>query len=328
MKFQFIVILIGLGILMLLCIIDTFRDKRQLSVDVRSLLMAALIPMVGNILVAVSHNYLVCNAGYLMYFSGIDIVFYFLLRYSMSYCSYKFDGTLLKKITMAITILDVIHILLNNYTGNVFEMERAHIRDYGTYYVQKIRLGECIHFFLNYLFFAIVIIAFIKKIKSVSRAYRERFYVILMSLAIVSAWETFCILSKDPVDGSMIGYGLCGIMIYFFSLRYVPFFVKGILLSRITNDMDEALFFFDTDNECIYVNQSATEMFGVNLEDKDENIRFLRDLIGVENVDYSKNFDIKKCRETDTGSQYLDIRYYVNYDVKKKVVGSFFVIRD
>ena len=328
MKIQFIGILFGLSLLMLLCIVGAFKDKRKLAVDVRGLLLAAVIPMAGNILVAVSKQIWLCNIGYLMYFFGVDIVFYFLVRYSMSYCSYEFDGTALKKILITVTALDVVSILLNNFTGHVFEIAKVRLLDYDTYYMQIPHIGEYIHFTLNYIFFAIVIATFVRKIRSISRAYRERFYVIIGSLVIICIWETFCILSKDPIDGSMIGYGVCGLLVYFFSLRYVPFFVKGILLSRITNDMDEALFFFDTDDECIYVNQSATEMFGVDLEDKEKNFKFLRDLAGGDDADFSKNFEVKKCRETEEGKRYLSIRYFINYDSNKKAVGSFYAIRD
>ena len=102
MKIQFIGILFGLSLLMLLCIVGAFKDKRKLAVDVRGLLLAAVIPMAGNILVAVSKQIWLCNIGYLMYFFGVDLVFYFLVRYSMSYCSYEFDGTALKKILITV----------------------------------------------------------------------------------------------------------------------------------------------------------------------------------------------------------------------------------
>lgn len=328
MKIQFIGILFGLTLLLILCIIGAFRDKRPLAVDVRKLLLSAVIPMAGNIIVAVSHEAWFCNIGYLMYFFGVDFVFYFLLRYSMNYCSYPFDGTVLKKVTLTLTVLDIISILLNDFTGHVFEIEKVILGDYDTYFIQIPHIGEYIHFTFNYCIFVIVLIAFIKKIRSISKAYRERFYVIIVSLSFTCVWETFCIISKDAIDGSMIGYGVCGLLIYFFSLKYVPFFVKGILLGRITNDMDEALFFFDSDGECIYVNQRATEMFGVNLEDKESDIRFLRELSGGDEVDFTKSFEIKKCRETESGPQYLSVRYFANYDNTKKMVGSFFVIRD
>ena len=55
-------------------------------------------------------------------------------------------------------------------------------------------------------------------------------------------WQTFYIFSRTPVDTSMIGFAVFGLLVFFFALYYRPLRLLDRMLANIASELKEALF--------------------------------------------------------------------------------------
>lgn len=103
-------------------------------------------------------------------------------------------------------------------------------------------IGQTVHRIVVYAVFICVLLIFIIGSVKTARLYRERFTVILTTMIAIGIWQTFYIFSRTPVDRSMIGYGVFGILVFYFALYYRPMRLLDRMLSNIVSDMGCRLF--------------------------------------------------------------------------------------
>ena len=71
----------------------------------------------------------------------------------------------------------------------------------------------------------------------------ERYFVILVTLVLTGGWQSYYIFSRTPVEKSMAGYGIFGLLIFYFALYYRPLSLLDRLLANMASDMPDAIFF-------------------------------------------------------------------------------------
>lgn len=157
--------------------------------------------------------------------------------------------------------------------------------------------------------------------------YREKYAIILLSMVLVGLWQTFYLFLKTTLDRSMIGYGFFGLLVYFFSLHYRPLRLLDRMLSNIASEMPEAMFVYDPTGKCVWINEHAVRLTGVEASELENVNPTLTRMFG--NLEYS-NDDVTFCRELGEGG---DRRYYtvikrVVYDEKNRISGTVIRIRD
>jgi len=189
-------------------------------------------------------------------------------------------------------------------------------------------LGQTFHRIVDYGILAVVIIIFIYKIIRSPRIYSEKYTVIFITLIVAAAWQTLYIFSRAPIDRSMIGFGAFGVAISYFSLHYRPMRLLDRMLAGIASQMDEAMFFFDASDKCIWANARALEFSELGESELEKVPLFLE----------WKFEDIKIFREEDwscpyelgsgTEKRYLNLEKSTVKDEKGKVTGSLLSVRD
>ena len=125
----------------------------------------------------------------------------------------------------------------------------------------------------------------------------------------------------------MIGFGICGLLIYYFSIRYRPTRLIDRMLATIASELPESLFFFDTNHHCVWANKPAMALVGVEENDYYQASEGLNRLFG--------SFDEEEGNWTTrrTAGSGKDVKSYV---IEKRIVsdsdglviGSFLSIRD
>ncbi len=124
-----------------------------------------------------------------------------------------------------------------------------------------------------------------------SKVYVERYFVMILSMVAVGVVETYYIVSRQPIDASMLGFGLFGLLVYYFTLQYRPMKVLDKMLASMASDMPEALFFFDKSGKCIWVNEPGRKLIGVAKDKYDDvktNLEFLFDDVDFGSSGWSK----------------------------------------
>ena len=106
---------------------------------------------------------------------------------------------------------------------------------------------------------AVLVIFFVKMLRS-PRINSERYSVILATMVLTTVWETLYIFSRTPIDRSMVGFGVFGLLVYYFSLFYRPLRLLDRMLATVASEIPDALFFFDQSGRCIWANKRGIEL--------------------------------------------------------------------
>ena len=319
------IILILLVIALAICAVLALRSQRSIGRSVALMQFALIPPVIGNLLIILSGNETVANIGCYIYFLGMDLVMFSLLRFTFDYCAISWPSRKLQILVYCVLAFDVIQFLCNPFFGQAFDTEPVMVDGY-PYYSLVPLAGQTFHRVVDYsIFFSVLIIFAVKTIRS-SRINSEKYWVILLTMVFVSLFQTFFIFSRTPVDRSMIGYGLFGLLIFYFSLRYRPLRLLDRMLAGIASELPEALFFFDAGDRCIWANPPGVSLAGIEGDNYDHVPDRLKQLFG--DIDREEEWTSQKSLGTgDTQKSYVVEKHLVTDDRGRKA-GSFLSVRD
>ena len=321
--------LVLLVVALLACVVMGRRSQRKISIDVRALLVTLIAPILGNLIITVSTDRLLSAIGSYIYFIGLDFTVMAALRFTASYCNIEYKGTILRRILWAVVIADILQFCANPFFTNAFYLEPIFV-DGSVYWALVPLLGQTIHRFVVYGIFFITVGIFGYKTFTVPRIYVERYAIIFAAMIFCGVLETFFIFSRTPIDRSMIAFGLFGLLVYFFAIRYRPVRLLDSMLADVVTDMKEAVFFFEKDGKCIYVNSLGRSILGLSKEEEDLS-SVLPALIGLVNdsdLMLQEQWTCDRVLEEKSGKRYMRLDFNTLKDHGGKRVGAYLKIRD
>ena len=318
----FIVLIFALGI----CAILASRSKRRIGKYVAWLILGMMIPILGNLIIIASSHRVFSNIGYYVYFIGMDAAVISILYFTYAYCELGKPKKIVRVLVASLLTVDLVHYILNPFIEKSFSLQISLV-DGGVYYRMIPRIGQTYHRFACYGIFIATLIIFIVVTVKASKVYVEKYMVILLSMIITGAVETYYIFSGHPIDMSMIGFGIFGLLVYFFALHYRSMKVLDRLLASMASDMPEALFFFDKSGRCIWTNEPGRKLIGIkqgHYEEVKANLKFLFDDIDFDVSEWKKRVVIG----TGDDAQYLDLTMSSAEDELGRITGSYLSVRD
>lgn len=326
MREKYAVIFLCLIFALAVCAVTSLRSRKSIGKYV-SLLQCSLIPpVIGNLILIISGDRAFSTAGCMIYFIGMDLVMFALCRHTVKYCRISVPN---RKLMAAVDILlaaDIIQLLCNPIFGHAFNVEAIEVDGFDYYRIIPL-LGQTIHRAIDYAIIAAIIVIYIVKVVRAPQIYAERYYVILATMIAATLWQTFYIFSRTPIDRSMIGFGIFGLLIYYFSLLYRPLRLLDRLLASMASEMNEALFFFDLAGRCIWVNGKGVSLLRIGADEFDRASGKLSQVFGELKWD-SDNWSCKRIAEIGGDLRYFVIeRRTVTY-AQDRPAGSFIIIRD
>lgn len=322
LSITFVVLTVALGV----CAFFAYRSKKPVGRPVAYLISALIPPIIGNLFIISAPIEYLSVVGCYIYFIGMNLVMLSLLNFFFSYCEITWHKKLILIIVGILLALDSIQLLLNIFTHHAFTMEL--IEAYGSNYYRFVpHVGQTIHRVIDYSILGAVVIGFIIKTIRSPKVYREKYFVILLAMIVFGAWQTFYIFSRTPLDVSMIGFGVFGVLVFLLALYYRPLRLLDRMLAAITSKIPDAIIFFDTTGRCIWANKRTSVMLGLEEPSADNIMSGLKEKLG----DYeSKGFG---WTETITRGSGDELKSYVVerqeiFDDHNKVVGSYLSIRE
>ena len=313
-------------IALLICFIFAKKTKKSVGNIVAFLIFSMALPVIGNLIIIISTDQLASNAGYYIYFLGMDAAVYSIWRFTKSYCEMGKTKPGLEALILALFGLDVVHYILNPFFGLSFSTESILV-DGRAYYRLIPHVGQFYHRVICYGLFLVILIIFAVKTKKATKIFAEKYGIILFSMTATASIETYYIFSRQPLDLSMFGFGLFGLLVYFFALRYRPMKLLDQMLAGYASDTSEALFFFDENGVCIWTNGPGRRLIGVtedNYKDVKTNLGFLFGDIDYDADEWLK--DVTLGSGDETIYTHLAMRSITDADGKKK--GSYLSVRD
>ncbi len=318
----FLLLIVALGV----CAALARRSRRADGKPVALLLLSLIVPVIGNLILVLTGERAVALTGYYVYFLGMDLTVFTLLRFSVTYCRFRNPAKGVIWAVRGLLVLDALQLLANFRFGHAFAIEE--IQEYGYAYYRLIAyLGQTFHRVVCYGIIAAVLVLFLVKMRLVSRVDRERYGVVFFSIILVGCWESYYIFSRTPVDRSMIGFGCFGLVVFFLTLHYRPLRLLDRLLAAIASELPEALFFFDTGDRCIWVNPAGIALAGVKEGSFEEATAWLTATYGPPEKK-GEGWSAQRILGTGEDTRCYVLEKRVLTDDGGKPMGSFLRIRD
>ena len=285
-SFIFLILAAALSV----CSLTARRSNKAIGASVALLTASLIPPVIGNLVVVASGSRLVSVIGCYIYFLGMDLVMYPLLRFTFDYCHITRFSKKLKTLVYLLLVLDAAQLLCNPLLGHAFGIESTQVDGFDYYRLIPYR-GQAFHRALDYsIFVSVLVIFFIKMIRS-PRIYSERYSII------------------------------------FFALYYRPLRLLDRMLANIASELKEALFFFDANGRCIWANAPGIAFVGVKNEDFEQVSDRLRQIFGDYEQEGS-SWTASRMLGTGDSARYYVLEKHTLTDEKGRADGSFLGIRD
>lgn len=255
-----------------------------------------------------------------------DWILYILMYYTQLYTG-LFKGVIGVKAVMAIySAFDTVALVANTWTHNVFTVERIQGDMISCNYVVDSWIYKA-HFLYTYIVMIMLLTAFAFEIVQTSRFYRIRYVVIFIALLLAFLFDLFTIGSESIYDTSMVVFAVMVVMIYYFTLRYVPNELIENTLSLVIKDMNSGIVCFDNRGRCVYCNDIIKDMYNVDnsLHFEEKYKKWISDYGDARHdaMKFENNFV-----DRDDIARTYEIVYKRIYDEKDNIICDYFMIND
>ena len=309
---------------LVICAVSALNSKKKLANYVAFLVTAMAIPVFGNLFIIASTTELLSTIGCYIYFIGMDAAVYSIMMFTFEYCELEKPKKVLTWPVRILMIIDLIQYALNPWLGFSFKVEQILVDDL-PYFRMVPLAGQTYHRIVCYGLFLVSLIFFIVKRFKTPKIYAEKYRILYIAILITGGIESYYIFSRKPMDMSMIGFAVFGYLVYYFVLFYRPLHLLDRMLSNIISDMDDALFLFDINGECVWTNKPAQLLIGGtegNYDGIKENLSFL-----FGDIDFSDGWSrMITIGEGDDESYTLLEAHSITSD--GKISGSYLAVKD
>ena len=321
---------VAFGILiiaLLVCMVIAKKSRKPIGNALSFLLAGLAIPVLGNLILILSTQRTISTVGYYIYFIGMDCAIYSLWYFTHVYCDMGKPKRGLNILVCTLFVADLIQYAMNPFLKFSFTTEKILVEN-KLYFRLVPKLGQTYHRIVCYGLFLAILVVFVVKMIQSPKVYRDKYGVIVLSIIMTGAVESYYIFSRKPMDVSMIGFGLFGLLIYFFSIHFRSMKVLDRMLAGMASDMPDALFFFDKNGKCIWTNEPGRQLIGVSKDNYDnvkDNLKYLfGDELDLESSGWFKRVTLG----TGDDKQYTHLAMRSTVDEKGKIMGSYLSIRD
>ena len=324
MRKAFASLIVVLAAVLCVCIFFARRSRKPIGKSVAALIASLIPPMIGNMLIIVTQDHLVADIGSYMYFLGMDLIMFFLARFTVRYCDIK-EIKPLSILIYALLLADAVQILMNPFFHHAFDHETI-MFDGAVYYRLVPHLGQLFHRLAVYGVLAIILTRFTVMTVRSPRLDAERYAAILLALIIIAIWQTFYIFSRTPIDRSMIGFGVFGLLVFYFALYYKQVRLLNRMMAGLVGEMPEALFFFDKNDKCIWANDLGVKMTGIMPGEYAAAKDILTKRFGM--LDVEEQWTRRYMEGCGEEARYYEIQRRQVQDRSDLIAGSFICVRD
>ena len=211
---------VAFGILiiaLLVCMVIAKKSRKPIGNALSFLLAGLAIPVLGNLILILSTQRTISTVGYYIYFIGMDCAIYSLWYFTHVYCDMGKPKRGLNILVCTLFVADLIQYAMNPFLKFSFTTEKILVEN-KSYFRLVPKLGQTYHRIVCYGLFLAILVVFVVRMIQSPKVYRDKYGVIVLSIIMTGAVESYYIFSRKPMDVSMIGFGLLGLLIYFFSI--------------------------------------------------------------------------------------------------------------
>lgn len=311
------------------CIIVGKRTETELAGEILRLLIMALLVVFSYwaFLWAGSERLGLLCLG--LYDAGLYFLAALMFNYICLFTGYTPDFRYTNVFVMVTGIADLIAMLLNVLGEYMFKITPAVGGD-GSFAYWKIQyyMPYYLHIICCYtiVIFGIIILA--RKLVKSPRMYHKKYLIMLLAYVMIVFLRMFMYMFEWKYDLSIIVIAFLGIVLSFFNTYSVPKKVIQNVLYSVSENTSSLIVCFDNYNKCIYVNDGARKLLGV---EKDDLKAFEEKFVPYINICARKQVEYDITDEVyvvDGEERTVLIEYQAVIDDKNRYLGCFFKMED
>ena len=331
-KFRMDIIYMVLLLLMIIPILICIRYARKIKSDVAAsivkCLVFAIITILSNGLFVFSIDETFAYLMEALYLFSIDMVLIYILQYSQQYTMVFNEISPFRTGCFIVAYLDGISLFANTFLHNIFTLNKVSYMNYELFHIGTKSVFYHLHFVFAFCLVFCIIASFITKITRIPYFYRKKYFPILVVICVILVLNVVCDLSEFPVDLSLPFFVFAAILICYLSLYRSPKELVDKTLSIVVTEMNNMVICFDINNECVYANDRALEMFRISEGSLQAVSEYAKAWLAENDIENRDSLEWSDQKIIDNKIHYFDIEYRKLFDQKKEYIGFFLNLVD
>lgn len=324
----YMVLLLLMIIPILICIRYARKIKSDVAVSIVKCLVFAIITILSNGLFVFSIDETFAYLMEALYLFSYDMVLIYILQYSQQYTMVFNEISPFRTGCFIVAYLDGISLFANTFFHNVFTLNKVSYMNYELFHIGTKYAFYHLHFVFAFCLVLCIIASFITKITRIPYFYRKKYFPILVVICVILVLNVVCDLSEFPVDLSLPFFVFAAILICYLSLYRSPKELVDKTLSIVVTEMNNMVICFDINNECVYANDRALEMFCTSEGSLQAVSEYVKAWLAENDIESRDSLEWSDQKTIDNEIHYFDIEYRKLFDQKKEYIGFFLNLVD
>ena len=324
----YMVLLLLMIIPILICIRYARKIKSDVAVSIVKCLVSAIITILSNGLFVFSIDETFAYLMEALYLFSYDMVLIYILQYSQQYTMVFNEISPFRTGCFIVAYLDGISLFANTFLHNVFTLNKVSYMNYELFHIGTKSVFYHLHFVFAFCLVLCTIASFITKITRIPYFYRKKYFPILVVICVILVLNVVCDLSEFPVDLSLPFFVFAAILICYLSLYRSPKELVDKTLSIVVTEMNNMVICFDINNECVYANDRALEMFCTSEGSLQAVSEYVKAWLAENDIESRDSLEWSDQKTIDNEIHYFDIEYRKLFDQKKEYIGFFLNLVD
>lgn len=324
----YMVLLLLMIIPILICIRYARKIKSDVAVSIVKCLVFAIITILSNGLFVFSIDETFAYLMEALYLFSYDMVLIYILQYSQQYTMVFNEISPFRTGCFIVAYLDGISLFTNTFFHNVFTLNKVSYMNYELFHIGTKYAFYHLHFVFAFCLVLCIIASFITKITRIPYFYRKKYFPILVVICVILVLNVVCDLSEFPVDLSLPFFVFAAILICYLSLYRSPKELVDKTLSIVVTEMNNMVICFDINNECVYANDRALEMFCTSEGSLQAVSEYVKAWLAENDIESRDSLEWSDQKTIDNEIHYFDIEYRKLFDQKKEYIGFFLNLVD
>ena len=246
---------------MLICIKYARKIKSDVASSIVKCLIFAIVTILSNGLFVVSQSITFSYFMQALYLFSFDMLFIYILKYAQQYTQVFNEVSPFRTGCFLVAYLDGLQLVLNVFFHNVFTLKTVHYMGLQMYQIDTETAFYYAHYAFVYCLMFCIIASFTIKIIHIPYFYRKKYFPILVVICVIVIINFMCSALQFPIDMSLPFFVCAAILICYLTLYRSPSELIDKTLSIVVTEMNSAVICFDINNECVYANERALNIF-------------------------------------------------------------------
>lgn len=301
-------------------------EENKLGHTVAWLLKIGFIVVLFNIINIFTTTQLASHIAYSVYFISTNWLLYFLLKFSIEFIGSRIDKHINRGLMIVILMLDCISLALNPIFHHLFDITSATWAGETGFYNIATKPVFYIHYAISIMLVLFCFISLFYRAFKAAAFYRKKYLSIALILVAVVALN---ILTFDKaVDYSVFGYAIEAICIYYCVFVFTPQQLLPKTFLNVADDMIAGLLVFDAENNLLYKNKKAQQLFDETTPFINKYGVTLESLCKANFYEQDNEFNKQVTLFKNEIPRVFDIQMKKLYDDGMHLEGTYYIIKD